>query len=88
MTGTPNQIEWAGRVKSSVAAEFDRVTGALTTVANRHTGRDLLDDRTAIEILRKTRFDRQDVSNLEREIIAPYPRAAVRAARRTPESQP
>ena len=99
MTGTPNQIEWAEQIKVSVAAEFDRVAGALNSVALRQTGEALLDTKTALELLEESRRavlareeagyfirDWQDLSGQVRELIALDPRhKAMQAARKLRE---
>ena len=48
MTGSANQIEWALQIKTSVAAEFDRVAKALETAKA---------DRAVIEILEDKRAE-------------------------------
>jgi len=102
MTGTPNQKEWAEQIKATVAVEFDRVANALTAVANRQTGRDLLDTQTAIEILQEIRIgvmaredsgyfirNWQDIDAQVRRMIVLHPRHnSMRAARRKPETDP
>ena len=37
MTGTANQVEWAGRIKCQVNDEFDRVARSFRTVAARQS---------------------------------------------------
>ena len=102
MTGTPNQIEWAEQIKVSVAVEFDRVAGALHTVALRQAGQDLLDTNPALAILEEIRGgvmarqeagyfirDWRELSGQVRELIALDPRhRAMRAARKKPEAFP
>jgi hypothetical protein len=46
LTGTVNQIEWAGRIRSSVIAEFERVAKALSETASHRAG----DKRSGAEL--------------------------------------
>jgi hypothetical protein len=57
MIGTPNQIELAEQIKSSVNAEFDRVAGAFRAVARTQTGQDRIDTGAIIQILEEKRTE-------------------------------
>jgi hypothetical protein len=55
MTGTASQIEWAEQIKPRVAAEFDRVTSALMTVAATQRDLDRAETETILGILAEKR---------------------------------
>lgn len=59
MTGTVNQIEWAGQIKTQVKAEFDRVKTALEAAAARQEqlGQDRSDTQAVIAILEDKRAE-------------------------------
>jgi hypothetical protein len=57
MTGTESQVEWAGRIKSLVQAEFDRVANALRLTAERQRGQDRLDTLAIVGILEEKRAE-------------------------------
>ncbi len=55
MTGTPSQVEWAGRIKDRVGQEFDRVERALRAVAVKQTGAKLANTKLILIILDENR---------------------------------
>ena len=57
LTGTPNQIEWAERIKLTVAREFDRVAKALEAQADVQTGQKQAETRIIIGILEQKRTE-------------------------------
>ena len=97
LTGTVNQIAWAGQIRTQVNAEFDRVRAALETVAIRQSGQRRTDTKTMIAILEEKRsevmskeragyfiHDWQEVRVQVRELIIGDPR--YNAIRFRPES--
>jgi hypothetical protein len=62
MTGTPEQIAWAERIKPQVAGEFDRVAMAFEKAAGKQSDQDRLDTHAIIAILDEKR----------REVMAQY----------------
>jgi hypothetical protein len=57
LLGTQNQIEWAERIRVHVSAEFDRVSSAVASVAQRQTGQDSLDSIAVVAILEEKRAE-------------------------------
>ena len=55
LTGAAGQIEWAERLKTLAAEEFDRIGNAFSKVAERQQGQDRLDTLAIIAILEKKR---------------------------------
>ena len=51
MIGTANQVDWAERIKRQVSAEFDRVSKALESVANKQAGQKRMETLSVIAIL-------------------------------------
>lgn len=51
LTGTVNQIEWAGRIRFSVIAEFERVAKALSEAAGNRAGDGRRNAELALAIL-------------------------------------
>src|SRR5688572_23334010 len=51
LTGTVHQIEWAGRIRSGVMAEFKRVAEALSEAAGHRAGDKGTNARLALAIL-------------------------------------
>jgi uncharacterized membrane protein len=51
LTGTINQIEWAGRIRANVIAEFERVAKALSEAAAHRAGDTGTNARLALVIL-------------------------------------
>ena len=57
LAGTPSQIEWAEQIRPRVAAEFDRVSGALLAVAGEQSQQDRFDTQAIIAILKEKRAE-------------------------------
>ena len=57
MTGTPNQIEWAEKIKPRVGAEFDRVASALMAVSLKQLEPNRAGTLSAIAILDEKRAE-------------------------------
>ena len=57
LTGTVNQIEWAGRIRSSVVGEFERVAKALSEAAGHRAGDKAANARLALAILADKRVE-------------------------------
>lgn len=57
MTGTPNQVDWAERIKIRVNAEFDRVASALVSAAGKKAEADRMDTLAIIAILEDKRAE-------------------------------
>jgi uncharacterized protein with von Willebrand factor type A (vWA) domain len=57
MAGTPNQVEWAVRIKRQVNAEFDRVAASFRLIANRQNGSQRTDTEAIIAILEDKRVE-------------------------------
>ncbi len=54
---TPNQIEWAARIKLSVNAEFDRVEKAFQATAAGQQEQDRMDTLAVLAILEEKRVE-------------------------------
>jgi hypothetical protein len=87
LTGTPSQVEWAGRIRQTVVQEFDRVAQAFEVRASGQSGQKQAETRTLIAILEQKRgetlantragyfiHDWQDLSDQVRQLIAKDPR--------------
>jgi hypothetical protein len=87
LVGTPNQIEWAERIKDRVHKEFDRVGMILKSVAAKQVGWDQTDTLKLVAILEEKRHDVmandragyfihdwQELSDQVREMIVKDPR--------------
>jgi len=96
LIGTVNQVEWAGRIKASVSADFDRVANALETAAGQQPERDRMDTRAVIAILEQKRAevlakdqaayfirDWQELRDQVRQMIVQDPRYQAIKANRT-----
>ena len=57
MTGTVAQVEWAGRIKTSANAEFDRVAACFRAVASLQSARKRADTEAIIAILEQKRAE-------------------------------
>jgi len=57
LVGTPSQIDWAEQIRPRVAAEFDRVSGALLAVADKQSPQDRLGTQAIIAILGDKRVE-------------------------------
>ena len=57
LTGTDNQIEWAQRIRSRVAAEFDRVAALFLAIAGRQNRRTRMDTEAIVAILEEKRLE-------------------------------
>lgn len=57
LIGTPNQIEWAEQIRSTVAQEFDRVAKVFQAQASIQTGEKQAETRTIIAILEQKRAE-------------------------------
>jgi hypothetical protein len=51
MIGTPNQVDWAERIKRQVSAEFDRVAKALESAAGKQADQKRMETLSVIAIL-------------------------------------
>ena len=95
LTGTPAQVEWALRIRLTVAQEFDRVAKAFQARVGIQTGQKQAETRTIIAILEQKRGetlankqagyfirDWQELSDQVRQMIAKDPRyLAIQAQR-------
>lgn len=57
MAGTENQVEWAGRIKRLVNAEFDRVSASFRLIADRQNDSQRADTEAIIAILEDKRAE-------------------------------
>jgi hypothetical protein len=57
MTGTPNQVEWAERIKLQVNADFDRIAAAFQSVAGRQDEGKRADTEAILEIFEDKRAE-------------------------------
>jgi hypothetical protein len=57
LCGTPNQIEWAQRIRRTVNAEFDRVAKALLSATSKQSSVNQCDAETVIAILEEKRSE-------------------------------
>lgn len=57
LCGTPGQVEWAGRIRRKVNAEFDRVAASFRSVINRQSGEKRRDTEAVIAILEEKRAE-------------------------------
>lgn len=57
MTGTAAQIEWAGRIKLQVTAEFNRVAACFQSIADKQTDKKRADTEAIIAILEEKRAE-------------------------------
>jgi hypothetical protein len=55
MSGTPNQVEWAERIRVQVNAEFDRVSSAFRAVEGKQSRARRADTEAIIAILEEKR---------------------------------
>ena len=70
MSGTPNQVEWAGRIKCLVNEEFDRVASAFQRVAAKQIKARRADTEAILGILTEKRaavMGRQEAGYFIRE---------------------
>ena len=51
MIGTATQVDWAERIRGQVSAEFDRVSKALESAANKQAGQKRMETLSVIAIL-------------------------------------
>lgn len=61
LTGTPNQIEWAGQIRLTVAEEFDRVAKVLRAQALNQTEDQQAETRAIIAILEEKRAETMSI---------------------------
>jgi hypothetical protein len=61
LTGTPNQVEWAERIKITVGQEFDRVAQAFHAQLIIQTGQKQAETRTIIAILEQKRAETMSI---------------------------
>lgn len=57
MSGTPNQVEWAERIKCQVNKEFDRVAASFQVIAERQNYENRTDTEAIIAILNEKRTE-------------------------------
>jgi hypothetical protein len=57
MSGTPNQVEWAERIKRQVNDEFDHVAAAFRSIGARQNGHRRADTEAIIDILETKRAE-------------------------------
>ena len=57
MSGTPNQVEWAERIKRQVNEEFDRVAASFQVIAERQNYENRTDTEAIIAILNEKRTE-------------------------------
>jgi hypothetical protein len=95
MVGTPEQVEWAQRIKHAANCEFDRVANAFRAIAKRQNGDKRADTEAIIAILEEKRAavmarseagyfirDWQEISDQVRKMIGDDSRyQAIRATR-------
>jgi hypothetical protein len=87
LTGSPAQVEWAERIRLTVAQEFDRVAKVFQAQVMIQTGAKQAETRTIIAILEQKRAetlansqagyfirDWQELSDQVRQMIAKDPR--------------
>jgi hypothetical protein len=87
LTGTPAQVEWAERIRLTVAREFDRVAKVFQAQVGIQTGQKQAETRTIIAILEQKRAETmairtagyfirewQELSDQVRRMIADDPR--------------
>jgi hypothetical protein len=87
LSGTPNQIEWAEQIRSTVAQEFDRVAKVFQAQVSLQTGQKQAETRTIIAILEQKRAETlsipsagyfirewRDLNDQVRQMIAKDPR--------------
>ena len=87
LTGTPNQVEWAERIRLTAAEEFERVAKAFEAQIGTQTGEKQTETRTILAILEQKRVetmanteagyfirDWQELSDQVRRMIARDPR--------------
>jgi hypothetical protein len=55
MSGTENQVEWAGRIRAQVGAEFDRVASAFREVEGKQSQARRADTEAILTILEEKR---------------------------------
>lgn len=95
--GTVSQVEWAGRIKSHVNDEFNRVSRSFRDVASKQNAAKRADTEAIIAILEDKRaevmskeqagyfiHDWQEISDQVRQMIFQDPRYAAIRARRPP----
>ncbi len=61
LTGTPNQVEWAERIRPTVVAEFDRVAKVFRAQLAIQTGEKQAETRTIIAILEQKRIETMSI---------------------------
>jgi uncharacterized protein YndB with AHSA1/START domain len=97
LTGTPAQVEWAERIRLTVAQEFDRVAKVFQAQVSIQTGQKQTETHTIIAILKQKRAETlanqqagyfirewQELSDQVRQMIAKDPRyLAIRDQRAT-----
>jgi hypothetical protein len=95
LSGTASQVEWAGRIRRRVQAEFDRVGASFRSVAGKQADGDRADTEAILAILEDKRsavmsreeagyfiHDWQDISDQVRQLIGHDHRyQAIRARR-------
>jgi hypothetical protein len=87
LTGTPSQVEWAERIRLTVAQDFDRVAKAFQAQIAIQTGEKQAETRTILEILEQKRAETmaipisgyfirewQELGDQVRQMIAKDPR--------------
>ena len=87
LTGTPSQVEWAERIRLTVAQEFDRVARVFQAQINVQTREKQAETRTILAILEQKRAetmsigtagyfirDWQELGDQVRQMIAKDPR--------------
>src|ERR1041385_9013470 len=57
MRGTPNQVEWAERIKRQVNIEFDRVAASFRSIADKQYGDNRADTEAILLILEDKRAE-------------------------------
>ena len=57
LSGTPSQVEWAGRIKRQVNAEFDRVAASFRSVASKQNDEKRADTESILAILEDKRSE-------------------------------
>jgi hypothetical protein len=63
LTGTPNQVEWAERIRLTVAQEFDRVARAFEAQMAIQTGEKQAETRTILAILEQKRAETMTITH-------------------------
>ena len=87
LTGTPNQVEWAVRIRLTVGQEFDRVAKVFQAQVSIQTGQKQAETRTIMAILDEKRAETmsipsagyfirewRELSDQVRQLIAKDPR--------------